>query len=291
MNRKYLYYPGCSLHSTSRAYDESSREVAKALGIELEEIKDWNCCGATAYMGIRELTAFSISARNLALAEEQGGGDVIAPCSGCFVGLTKTNKYLAEFPDVHEKVNEALAAGGLEYKGTVKVRHFLDVFSRDLTFDDVKKSVVKELKGLKVACYYGCQIVRPRNEIDDAEDPHVMEDLVKACAATPVDFALKVSCCSGSVMGTEESIGVGLVGGIIECARRSGADVIITPCPLCQMNLDAYQGKAMAKRGTKFEIPILYFTQLLGLALGVPPRKLGIQRGIAGPNDALKVFL
>lgn len=290
MKQEYLYYPGCSLHSTGRAYDESSREVCAALGLKLSELDDWNCCGATAYMGISELTAFSISARNLAIAEKSGD-EVVAPCSGCFVGLSKTNSYLKEFPDVHKKVNEALAAGGLSYGGGVKIRHIMDVFTRDVGAEKIKAAVKKPLKDLKVCCYYGCQVVRPKNGVDDAENPTTMEALMQACGASPVEYSMRAACCGGSIMGTEEKVGVGLVGNLMMCAKKSGAEVMVTPCPLCQMNIDAYQRRAAKNSGAKFDIPILYFTQLIGLALGIEPKKLGIGREIISANGVLKKFL
>jgi heterodisulfide reductase subunit B len=288
--REYLYYPGCSLHSSGRSYDESSRAVAAALGAKLVELEDWNCCGATAYMGIKELTAFTISARNLALAEQKAN-EIVAPCSGCYVGLNKTNNYLKEFEDVHKKVNAALSEGQLTYNGTVKVRHLLDVFTRDIGTEKVKQFVVKPLTGLKVGCYYGCQIVRPRNEIDDPECPETMEALMKACGATPVDFAMKAFCCGGALMGTEEEIGLRLIKNLLHSASRSGVKILVTPCPLCQMNLDAYQDRAARKYKMDVRIPILYFTQLIGLALGIEPKKLGIGREIISASEVLKPYL
>ena len=288
--REYLYYPGCSLHSSGKSYDESSRAVTAALGAKLVELEDWNCCGATAYMGIKELTAFTISARNLALAEQKGK-EVVAPCSGCYVGLNKTNNYLKEFPEVQNKVNAALSEGELTYNGTVKVRHLLDVFTRDIGTEKVKQFVVKPLTGLKVGCYYGCQIVRPRNEIDDPECPETMEALMKACGATPVDFAMKAFCCGGALMGTEEQIGLRLIKNLLHSASRSNIKILVTPCPLCQMNLDAYQDRAAKKYKMDVRIPILYFTQLIGLALGIEPKKLGIGREIVSATEVLKPYL
>lgn len=288
--REYLYYPGCSLHSSGKSYDESSRAVAAALGAKFVELEDWNCCGATAYMGIKELTAFTISARNLALAEQKSG-EIVAPCSGCYVGLNKTNNYLKEFPEVQNKVNAALSEGELTYNGTVKVRHLLDVFTRDIGTEKVKQFVVKPLTGLKVGCYYGCQIVRPRNEIDDPECPVTMEALMKACGATPLDFAMKAFCCGGALMGTEEQIGLRLIKNLLHSASRSGIKILVTPCPLCQMNLDAYQDRASKKYKMDIKIPVLYFTQLIGLALGIEPKKLGIGREIVSATEVLKPFL
>lgn len=288
--KTYSYYPGCSLHSSGKAYDESTRAVADVLGVELVELDDWNCCGATAYMGICEITAFSISARNLAIAEKTGK-PVVAPCSGCFVGLRKANAYFEEFPEVHRKVNEALAAGGLAYRGTVDVRHVLDVLVRDVGLERIAEKVTRPLTGLRVGCYYGCQIVRPKNGVDDPELPSTMEALMGALGASPVPFAMKASCCGGSVMGTEESAGLALVGNLLQCAKKGGAQVLVTPCPLCQMNIDAYQLRVEKKRGMPLRTPILYFTQLVGLALGIEPKRLGIGREIVSASEVLRPFL
>jgi len=290
LKKEYLYYPGCSLHSSATSYDDSSRAVLEALGSKVVEIDDWNCCGATAYMAIKEMTAFTISARNLAIAEKKGD-HVVAPCSGCYVGLSKANNYIKEFPEVHKKVNTALAEGGLSYNGTVHVRHVMDLFVHDLGADELKKFVKKPLKDLKVGCYYGCQIIRPKNEIDSPEYPTTMEKLMEACGATAVDFVMKAFCCGGAILGTEEAIGLRLIKNLMQSAKRNGAQILVTPCPLCQMNLDAYQRRAAKKYGMKFDIPILYFTQLIGLAMGISPKKLGFGKEIVSAKSVLKQFL
>lgn len=290
LKKEYFYYPGCSLHSSGTAYDDSSRAVLAAMGSKLTEIDDWNCCGATAYMAIKELTAFTISARNLAIAEKRAD-ELVAPCSGCFVGLSKANNYMKEFPEVHKQVNQALAEGGLEYRGTVKVRHVMDIFVNDVTADELKKFVKRPLKDLKVGCYYGCQIVRPKTDLDSPEYPVTMEKLMESCGATPVDFIMKAFCCGGALLGTEESIGLRLIKNLMHSAKRNGAQILVTPCPLCQMNLDAYQRRAAKKYGMKFDIPVLYFTQLIGLAMGISPGKLGIGKEIVSARSVLKQFL
>lgn len=291
--REYLYYPGCSLSATSQAYDLSACATADMLGAKLTELPDWNCCGATAYMGIKEIMAFAISARNLALAEKHSGNghpEVVTPCSGCFVGLAKTHNYMKEFPNVREKVNAALAEANLSYSGNVRVRHLLDVFVNDIGAAKVKQFITKPLTGLKVGCYYGCQIVRPRTDLDDPECPETMEALIKACGATPVDFSMKANCCGGSLMGTEEWIGLRLCKNLLHCADNAGIELLVTPCPLCQINLDAYQHRVNRKYNMKFNIPILFFTQLIGLALGVPKKELGIGSEIVSADRLLEKF-
>lgn len=286
---EYTYYPGCSVQSSAAAYEESTQEVIKPLGIKFHELDDWNCCGATAYMSIKELTSFAISARNLAMAEEHKR-DVVTPCSGCYVVLQKTNSYINEFEDVKRKVNEALSEANLQYNGDVHVRHLLEVFTKDYGIDKLKAAIKKPLTDLKVACYSGCQISRPKHEFDDPEVPTVLDSFVDALGATPTYFPFKAACCGGSVMGTERDVGIRLVMNILECAHKYGAECLVVACPLCQMNLDAYHDIAKKKYGKKFDLPVLYFTQLLGLALGIEPKKLGFGKEIISADKILKRF-
>ena len=272
---KYAYYPGCSLEKTQRGYDESVREVFKALDQELLEIDDWNCCGATMYMSVKETVALAVSARNLALAEKMGL-DILAPCSSCYTVLSKTNRILHEMPSVRKDVNEALAAGGLNYSGTTRVRHPLDVLMHDIGIEAIRQRVRRSLDGLKIAPYYGCQIVRPDKGFDDRENPMLLDIMFNKCGADVVPFPMKVRCCGGMLMTTFEDTALKLNMDLLRCASELGADAIVTTCPLCHFNLEAYQGRINGAYGTKFTIPILYFTQLLGIALGLSPRSIGL---------------
>jgi heterodisulfide reductase subunit B len=272
---KYAYYPGCSLEKTQRGYDASVREVFAALGQELIEIDDWNCCGATVYMSVKETVSVAVSARNLALAERMGL-DVVAPCSSCFTVLAKTNRILKAIPEIHRDVNQALGEGGLSYSGGTAVRHPLDILMNDVGLDAILRKQRRTLEGLKVAPYYGCQIVRPDKSFDDHENPILMDTLFKKCGAEVVSYPLKVRCCGGMLMTTFEDTALKLNMELLECARKNGAEVIVTTCPLCHFNLEAYQEKINARYGTKFSLPILYFTQLLGVVLGLEPARLGL---------------
>lgn len=272
---KYTYYPGCSLHSAHKGYDISCRAVSEKLGCEMIELEDWNCCGATIYMSIKEITSLAIASRNLALAEE-ARHDLVAPCSSCFTVLNKANRYLKNNAELSQKVNSCLAEANLEYHNTVRVRHPLDVLINDLGLEIISEYVEKPLTGLKVANYYGCQIVRPEKGFDDRENPMSMDNLMETIGAENVYFPLKVRCCGGMLMTTYEYVALKLSKEIIECAVENGADCIVTTCPLCQMNLEAYQEKINREFGTDFKIPIFYFTQVLGVALGIGPESLGI---------------
>jgi heterodisulfide reductase subunit B len=284
---KFSYYPGCSLKGTGRAYEESLLPVARALGLELQEIEDWNCCGATAYMSSDELNAFALGARNLALAEKSDQ-DIIAPCSACYLNLCKTQHYLEEYPETNRKVQEGLRTIGLSYAGRVKVRHPLDVIVNDVGLDAVKKLVQKPLQGLKVAPYYGCQIVRPYSTFDDAFNPVTMDRLVQALGAEVVPFNLKTRCCGGSLTGTLPSVGTHLAHMILLEARKQGADLVTTVCPLCQFNLDGYQGTIEVEgRREELAVPVTYFTQLMGLAFGLTADETVFYRGLVPAEPVL----
>jgi len=279
---KYQYFPGCSLKGTGRAYEESLLEVFRLLSIDLQELDDWNCCGATAYMSINESMAFKLASRNLAKAA-QGVGDLIAPCNACYLVLNKTQHYAVDYPEIRSEIEKSLLASGLKPDLTKKVRHPLDILVNDFGLQNLQGKISRPLKGLKVAPYYGCQVVRPYASFDDQRNPITMDNILRACGAEIVPYPLKTKCCGGSMTGTLPETGLPLSYHLIEDAIKRGADVIATVCPLCQFNLDAYQGDMKNRfRPNKPErkMPVVYMTQLLGLALGAKPEKLGMQRNI-----------
>ena len=282
---KYLYFPGCSLKGTGKAYEESLLAVFRALGIELREIEDWNCCGATAYMSVDEVKSYALAGRNLALAEREDL-DVIAPCSACYLVLNKTQKSLQDHPDIRRKVVGALQAAGLDYKGKVKVRHPLDVLVNDVGLDEIARRIKTPLKGKKFAPYYGCQIVRPFASFDDQYNPVTMDKLLRATGAECVTYPLKTRCCGGSLTGTLPEVGVRLAYILVKEAKKRGAEAMVTVCPLCQFNLDGYQDQ-IARKYEAVDIPIVYFTQVLGLAMGLPASELGLKRGIVSTAAVL----
>jgi heterodisulfide reductase subunit B len=273
----YTYYPGCSLESAHHGYSESVKKVFSHLGSNLIELEDWNCCGATMYMSVKETLSFAISARNLALAEKYQR-DIVAPCSSCFTVLSKTNRHLRQLPEFHRKVNECLAEAGLKYNLSINVRHPLDVLMNDIGIETIKAKAKRSLEGLKIANYYGCQIVRPEKGFDDREDPVLMDNLFSALGAENVYFPFKVKCCGGMLMTTYEDVALKLSKEILESAIENKADCIVTTCPLCQMNVEAYQDKINSVFNTNYNIPVLYFTQVLGLAFGFSDHELEIDR-------------
>jgi heterodisulfide reductase subunit B len=284
----YSYFPGCCLteEGFGKAFDWSMKGVNKLLDIEFKKMEDWNCCGSVPYDTLHEAASFSICARNLALAEKMGG-DLVAPCSSCYVFLSRTNQYLQEYPRVKKEVDEALAAGGLEYHGKVKVRKVLDVYVNDVGYEAIAAKVKKPLQGLKVACYYGCQEVRPRFGFDQPEMPESMDKLVKALGAEAVNFPLKSRCCGGSLIISEEDASLELIKKLLESAVSNGAEVMVTGCPLCQLNVDAYQAMVNRKYKTHFHLPVLFFTQLIGIAYGLEGKTLGLNKGIVSLREVL----
>jgi heterodisulfide reductase subunit B len=284
--KQYSYFPGCSAESTGLGLGLSTRAIAAALDIELNEIEDWNCCGSTPYGSLDEEGAVVMAARNLALAEKTGC-DIVTPCSSCHVTLQKANALLKEHPALLTKVNQALAVAGLNYRGSLRVRHVVDILVNDVTPEYIAGKVTRRLEGLKAAPYYGCQLVRPQYGLDDTEIPHTLDDLVKSTGAEAVDFPLKARCCGGSLTLSEEDKVLGLMYKLLENAAANGAQCLVTPCPLCQTNLDAYQSRVNARFKTKFNIPVLYITQLIGLALGLDAEKLGLNTCIVSPRAVL----
>lgn len=271
----YIYYPGCSLESSARSYDLSTRWVFHALDRELVELEDWNCCGATMYMSIKETISLVISARNLALAEKMNG-DIVAPCSSCYTILNKTNKVLKENFILKAKVDQSLRRVGLEYNLNVKVRHPLDVLINDIGLEAISAKAKRPLNGIRIAPYYGCQIVRPDRVFDDRENPMTMDRLFEKLGAESAAFPMKVRCCGGMLMTTFEEISLKLCKELLEGAVENGADCVITTCPLCQINLEAYQDKINKMFKTAFQLPILFFTQLLAYALGAGRADIGL---------------
>jgi heterodisulfide reductase subunit B len=287
---QFSYYPGCSVEGMNKAYDKSARVICNALNIDLAELDDWNCCGASAYISVHELKAHLLSARNLAIAEKNKK-DLVVVCPACLTTLNKTNHYLAEDPRFKRTVTNALKSTNLEYWGSVKVRHLLHVIVKDIGEDEVKTRIKHKLSGLKVAPYYGCQLTRPFGEVDDKEFPTMLDRLLTWIGAQPVSFPLKAKCCGGLLMMTNEEVGLELNKNLLDCAAQNGAECIATICPLCHMNIETYQGDVNKRFGTHFSIPALYFTQLMGLAFGYSRKDLGINDEMISSRATLEKCL
>ncbi|MBC2710780.1 MAG: CoB--CoM heterodisulfide reductase iron-sulfur subunit B family protein [Desulfosarcina sp.] len=280
----YLYYPGCSLTSSAREYDLATRAVMAAAGVNLTEIDDWTCCGASAAAPISHLLSLSLSARNLALAEQTASdGQVLVPCSACYLNLKKAHDALRNDAESRATINDALEAVNLKATGSVRVRHLLDVLAVDLGERHLAPLVTRSLSGLTVAPYYGCQCLRPYPEFDDPERPVSMEPLIEATGAAVHPWEMGARCCGASLVSTQPEVGLERVFAILKAAK--GADLIVTVCPMCQMNLDAWQARASRMAGEKLSITVLYLPQLLGLAMGLASHELGLDLNLAVLGD------
>jgi len=286
----YAYYPGCSSDATAAGLGISAQAIAKPLDMELIELEDWNCCGSTPYGSLDELESIAVVTRNLALAEKTGL-DLVTPCSSCFVTLTKTNLHLKEHRQLMSQVNEALAVANLEYNGNVRVRLLLEVLINDITPETITAKVKRPLSGLKVAPYYGCQEARPNYGFDNPSFPQSLDRLMESLGADVTPYPLKNHCCGGALIISEEDLALELMHKLLANAVNSGAQCITTPCPLCQTNLDAYQGRVNSKFKTNYNLPILFFTQLMGVAFGLNSEDLGLKTNIIPPQKALAEYL
>ncbi len=283
---KYAYYSGCSSHSTEKEYEDSAKAICKVLDIELVEVPDWNCCGAIdAVYSFKPLYSIALAARNLAITEKMQM-EMVTPCSACYFTMNKTNKTIAEDAGTKTKVNEALANIGLKYNGTVKVQHLASILLSDKVLQKIKEKTKIQLTNLNVASYYGCYLVRPPNmcNFDNPEHPTRLDDLVEMLGASRVDYYGKTRCCGASLGITDEEIVLKMSKDILLSARNAGANCAITACPLCHFNLDARQKDIESCFDIKIDLPVLHFTQLIGLALGIEPKELGLDHNCVSPK-------
>lgn len=277
---KVHYYPGCSLEGTALDYDRSTRRVMAAMGVELREIEGWTCCGASAAEATDELLALALPARNLALAERHPDTrDVLVPCSACYLNLKHAAEKTRTDAPLRSRINTLLEGDDLRFRGRVRVRHLLDVLASDLGPAAIQPHVVRLLDGLRIAPYYGCQCLRPYAVFDDPEMPTSMEPLIRSAGAEVFPWPMGGRCCGASHMSTQPEVGIALVAGILKAAR--GADVIATVCPMCQMNLEAFQNRASRSQHMDLHISVLYLPQLIGLAMGLSESDLGLGHHLA----------
>jgi len=282
----YIYYPGCSLEATALEYSLSTQATMGALGAELTELKDWTCCGASAAEATSYLLSMVLAARNLALAEKMDSdADIMVPCSACYLNLRKVEDHVKQDKKLLDKINEALKEEGLEYNGGVRVRHLVDVLVNDFDPESIEPLVKNKLTGLRVATYYGCQALRPYVIYDDPEQPKSLEPLLLAVGARVHPWEMGAKCCGAALMTTKKDVALELTGAILKAAQ--GADCIVTVCPMCEMNLEAFQKPISKTRGEDLRIPVLYLPQLMGLALGLSSEEIKLEMNLA-MTDAFK---
>jgi heterodisulfide reductase subunit B2 len=278
------YYPGCSLHGTGKEYGLSTRAVAGALGVVLEEVRDWSCCGATSAHATNHLLSVALPARNLAIAREQGVERVLTPCAACYNRLATARHEMQHDAVLAEKVRAVI---GRSDSGSVPVVSVVELL-RDLA-PALRQKVVKPLKGLKIACYYGCLLVRPPEVTgwDDPEDPSAMESVVTALGATPVRWAARLECCGAGFSLSRVGSVVRLGRAILESAQEAGADVVAVACPMCQSNLDFRQKAMEARSGPGLSLPVVYLTQLVATALGLPDEVISFGTHYVDPRPVI----
>ena len=293
------YYPGCALEGTGHAYNRSTKAVGKELGLDLVEIKDWNCCGAMEVKNIDPKIQTYLSARNLNITQQMGLDKVMAPCNGCYHNLKKAEYDLAN-DAASVAVNNRLSekSGHQAYKpGAVETIHALDWIKRAMSEDELKSKVKNSLKGMKIANYYGCMYTRPRHIFPEKDQgpgsestskPHFMDDILATAGADNVEFPLKTACCGGAHSLSDSDTSTKLVLNILTTAEACGAEVIATECPTCHTGLEMHQVRAEKVLGRKTNVKILYFTQLLGMALGLKPSTVGVQENFSDPTELLK---
>ncbi len=284
---KYAFYPGCSLEGTARDFGESTRAVCAALGIEIEDVPDWVCCGATPGHAQSEALGVALSVRTM-LNARQISPTMMVQCAACYNRAKVSNEMMRTRPQLRAKVEDAI---GESYAGDVEVVHMLEVLDRQLGVERIAEQIKRPLKGLKLACYYGCLLVRPPKimNFDDAENPTIMERILAPTGAELInDWSHKVECCGAAFAMARTDVVVRCVNDIVAAARAVGADALVVACPLCQANCDMRQSEANKAFGTDHSLPVLYYTQVLGLALGLEPKQLGLQRMMVSADRLLR---
>ena len=280
---KYAYFPGCSQESTAEEYNQSLKAVARQLdAMELVEIPDWSCCGATPAATVNPLLPYALAARNLAMAEDMDM-DMVAPCAACYKNMNKASEALNKDAELRAQINATL--NGHQLGRAPAVRHPVDVIVKDVGIDNVP--VAHPLRGLRVASYYGCLITRPEGGFDDPENPVSMDRLMEALGAEAVDWPYKTKCCGGAIYMTTEDVALALSADILVHVKAAGANAVAVGCPFCQLLLDLYQDKLGALKGTAFNMPIFFFSQLMGLAMGIDRADLGLEKLVVSPYSLL----
>ena len=282
----YLYFPGCTLYTKAKNFDQTARECSLSLGFELKELKNWTCCGATFPLATDNIMALLPPARILANAREEGAA-LTTLCAVCFNVIKRTNRLIRDDVEKRDKINTFMEKN---YGGDLRILHYLEILKKDIGFSELKEKVKRPLTGLKAAAYYGCMLLRPFDEMefDDKERPTIFEEFLEALGAEATPFPLKIECC-----GSFQSVGAPEVATecaykILGSAAKNGAELLVSTCPMCTFNIDHKQEDIKAKYLGFKEVPVLYFTQLLGIAMGIDYQKLGFEQNAVNPLPLLK---
>lgn len=282
------YYPGCSLHASSQLYDIQNKLVFKKLNVDLREIEDWNCCGATSASKTNDFLSVALPARNLGIADATGLSEILIPCSSCYSRTLVSQKRLQEDTSLRESINEELSH---KVKGKIKVSSILEVLLPRVTSGELSEKATKKLEGLKPACYYGCLLTRFPSDVavpDDVENPQGMEKVCKALGAEPIDWGYKTDCCGASAAVNDADVSLSLMAKILKDAAARGANCFVTTCPMCQFNVDAYQDQVAEKYGIKERLPVYFITELMGIAMGMSPQAMLVDRHFVDSMRLLK---
>lgn len=280
------YYPGCSLHASSKLYDVQTKTVLSKVGIELSEIEDWNCCGATSAGKQDDFLAIALPARNLGIADATGLPEIMIPCSSCYSRTLVSQQTLERDPKLKAEINTELAK---KVEGKIKVSNILEVLLSKKT--EIAEKAVKKLAGLKPACYYGCLLTRFPSDVpvsDNVENPIAMEGILKSIGAEPLDWGYKTDCCGASASVNDADTALGLMSKIFKDALARGANCFVTTCPMCQLNLDAYQEEVKEKYGTAKSLPVYFITELIGVSMGMGAEQMQIDRHFTEAVGLLK---
>lgn len=285
---RYFYYPGCTLETKAKGFNRATIESFAALGVELTTLPEWNCCGATFPLSVDNVLQLAGPARNLVSTAEAGGDTLVAACATCFNVLRRTNHTLRTNADVLDKLNAFLERPE-PYAGQVEVRHILDILVHEVGLEAVAQRAQPGLKGLRAAAYYGCMLLRPADEIrlDDPERPHLMDDLLRALGAEVVEYPHGGECCGAYLSVTAPDVSMEMAHRILHSARRAGAQVIATACPLCQFNLDRPQNRMLQQYAGFQTLPVMYLTQLMALAFGLEGRGFDLDAHYIDPRPVL----
>jgi len=286
---KICYYPGCTLKSNAKNFEDSTLCSLKELGLDVEELQRWNCCGTVYSLAADDLIHHLASIRNLIRVKEAGADSVMTLCAMCYNTLKRVNERIKADPDSLAKIHKFMDEEKIAYGGDVRVRHLLEILRDDIKFETISKKVRRPLKNLKVASYYGCLLVRPKEiGLDDLESPTILENLMAALGAQPVDFPYKTECCASYQTVDKPDTVVERTYSILNSARDRGAEVVAVSCPLCAFNLDHRQKETAQKYAEFKKMPILYFTQLMAVALGCGEKDLRLDLHYVNPKPLLE---
>ena len=275
---KYALFLGCTVPTRALNYELSARKVAEKLGIELVDIPEFSCCGFPI-RSVNQEAGFLMAARNLALAEKQGL-NIVTLCSACVETLQEANYHFEKDPEYLKYFNEKLKRFGLSYSGSIEVKHFARMLYEDYGIEEIKKHVVRPLEGIRVAAHYGCHYIKPSEiygNLDDPENPHTLDELIEVTGAESIFYREKEKCCGGAILGIREDIALKMTKAKLDAVKEAQADALILICPFCSVMYEGNQRKVEHEFGTEYKIPVLYYPQLLGLALGFEPNEVGFK--------------